>query len=109
MNEPKVSAHLNPYQYSVEERRGVPSSRSMPHIMPLLQKDGQTMPPKSAIARSSTRVDVQQEDLNEVLVPDRYMDDEEDEDEDTIKDYDEDNFIVKKKILAPRPITTTIL
>lgn len=72
------------------------------------------MPPKSAIARSSTRVDVQQEDaLNEdvtnVLVPEKFMDEEEDDDEDTIKDYDEDNFTKKKKILAPRPITTTIL
>lgn len=111
MNEPKSSSHLNPYQYSVEERRGVPSSRSMPHIMPLLQKDGQPMPPMSAIARSSTRIDVQHEneDVTDALVPARYMDEEEDDDEDTIKDYDEDNFTIKKKILAPRPVTTTIL
>lgn len=116
MNEPKASSHLNPYQYSVEERRGVPSSRSMPHIVPLLQKDGQPMPPKSAIARSSTRVDVQQddilndEDVTNALVPEIFMDDEEEDDDDTIKDYDEDNFAIKKKNLAPRPaITTTIL
>lgn len=114
MNEPKASSHLNPYQYSVEERRGVPSSRSMPHIVPLLQKDGQTMPPKSVIARSSTRIDIVKEDiLNEdvtnALVSEKFMDEEEDEDEDTIKDYDEDNFPIKKNINAPRSITTTIL
>lgn len=114
MNEPKISSHLNPYQYSVEERRCVPNSRSMPHITPFLQKDGQTMPPKSTITRSSTRVDMPKEDVmqsqdtTKFLVPEKYVDDEEDDDEDTIKDYDEDNFMTKAKT-TPRSITTTIL